>query len=193
MAVTKRRTPRREVRKAVAQAELPPKEPGRHRWIATAGYTLTPGQVSAASSGANVTLTPENMFMIGTGCYDCEQLYGNHEPDCPVSDGDVKPERASAILEALPGDVPDAQMAVEAAGQNHLLVKTVGTSAAMMHQVSGGYYPAVLLSLQGRFNRSEVEGTQDAILHVEVASHLVDTLTHTLAFLARQPVPEDDT
>lgn len=53
-------------------AKLPPKDPGEHRWIAIATYTVTAGQAAAASAGSQVKLGPHNLISLGIGCVDCE-------------------------------------------------------------------------------------------------------------------------
>lgn len=56
-------------------AGLEAKDGTRHRWIATAGYVLTDGQVSAAFAGSRVDLPVERLFTFGVGCVDCELEY----------------------------------------------------------------------------------------------------------------------
>jgi hypothetical protein len=70
-----------------ADADPPPKEPGRHRWMATTAYTLTPSQAAAAAEGAQLTLEPSMMIAFAIGCIDCEQPYhpARLEP-CPAGD-----------------------------------------------------------------------------------------------------------
>ena len=62
--------------------ELPPKVPGRHRWIAIASYTMTVESVRVARD-ADIPkyLDQENLFMLAVGCYDCERQLGDIEPD----------------------------------------------------------------------------------------------------------------
>ena len=68
-------------------AELPRKEPGKHRWIATAGYVLSDAQARTAyDENAQKTLSQRNMFVLAIGCYDCEEplaketLWNSHCP-----------------------------------------------------------------------------------------------------------------
>lgn len=70
--------------------ELPPKIPGRHRWVVVCGYTITEPTVTAMASGQPVStfLDHENRFSIAMGCLDCEQqwpdiLPGSYCPDGP--------------------------------------------------------------------------------------------------------------
>lgn len=56
-------------------ASPPPKVLGRHRWIATAAFTLTPAEAAAAAEGAPVDLDRPKLMFIGVGCIDCEEQY----------------------------------------------------------------------------------------------------------------------
>lgn len=68
-------------------AEPEPKEAGRHRWTAAAGYTLTPSQAAAADAGSAVTLGPELLIAFGVGCIDCEGEHHEVRLDpCPAGD-----------------------------------------------------------------------------------------------------------
>jgi len=70
--------------------DLPERVEGRHRWIATAGYVLTDGDVmlelrSQGGSGERQYLDHRRLFTFGVGCYDCEGILGEITPDsiCP--------------------------------------------------------------------------------------------------------------
>lgn len=65
---------------------LPERVYGHHRWIATAGYTLTDDDVrlelrSQGGSGERQYLDHSTLFTFGVGCYDCEQILGQVTPD----------------------------------------------------------------------------------------------------------------
>jgi hypothetical protein len=75
------------VARAQPVAQLPVKEPGRHRWVATGAYTLTPSQAAAADAGSQVTLDPTMLVAFGVGCIDCEREYhGSRTDPCTVGD-----------------------------------------------------------------------------------------------------------
>lgn len=64
-------------------AELPAKVAGRHRWIVTAGYTVS-DQVAhivetelAGGPPIPTLLDHESRFMLACGCYDCEAALGD--------------------------------------------------------------------------------------------------------------------
>jgi len=68
-------------------ADLPVKEPGKHRWIATAAFICTEDQVRAARDpGTPKLMDHENLMHVGIGCWDCEQALGQIEPGsyCPA-------------------------------------------------------------------------------------------------------------
>lgn len=72
---------------AIPHAELPTKVPGKHRWIATAGYVMTEPQVAAADDADTIKfLDQENLFLLAIGCFDCEQPLGQIEfgSTCPA-------------------------------------------------------------------------------------------------------------
>lgn len=53
---------------------LPPKEPGKHRWIAIASYVVSDVQArDAMAVDIPKFLDHESMFDIGIGCWDCEE------------------------------------------------------------------------------------------------------------------------
>lgn len=65
---------------------LPERVPGRHRWIATAGYVLTDDDVrielrAQGGSGERQYLDHTTLFTFGVGCYDCELTLGETTPD----------------------------------------------------------------------------------------------------------------
>ncbi len=68
-------------------AEIPPKEEGRHRWIVSVAYTLTPSQASAWHAGSAVNLEAGMVMHAGMGCVDCEQEYADVVAErCPAGD-----------------------------------------------------------------------------------------------------------
>lgn len=69
-----------------AAGQMPDKEPGVHRWIAMAVYSLSSGQARMASvPGARVLLDHENRLSIMVGCADCEYSYELVvDKPCPV-------------------------------------------------------------------------------------------------------------
>lgn len=71
--------------------ELPPKQPGRHRWICTAAYILRDLDVAAAHDpDVDKYLDHENLFHIAIGCWDCEQPLGaiSHDSRCTAPGDD---------------------------------------------------------------------------------------------------------
>lgn len=60
---------------AMMPERMPLKEPGKHRWLMTCGYTLSDSEVSAAHEGIRTDLGPDNLVMMGMGCVDCEIEY----------------------------------------------------------------------------------------------------------------------
>lgn len=80
-----------------AAGRLPPKEEGRHRWIATAGYVLREEFVAnelrrqAGEDTPDVILDHESRFSFAIGCYDCEQPFPEIRPGtvCPAGDTDA--------------------------------------------------------------------------------------------------------
>ncbi len=70
-----------------AVAAIPPKVPGRHRWILSSGYTVTDSEAAEAHEGRRkVLMGPASLISFGIGCLDCEQIY------------------AEAVVEPCPGD-----------------------------------------------------------------------------------------
>lgn len=71
---------------------LPEKQPGIHRWVAMATYTLTDGQARMAGvSGARVNLDSKNRLGVDIGCVDCEEPYGAvKNVRCPAEGFDWK-------------------------------------------------------------------------------------------------------
>lgn len=84
-------------------------------------------------------------------------------------------------------DLPAPQMLIDNIGTEHLLVDTVTTAACEAMKNDGSdWYPCVLIELEGRFNRTEVEGAQKAVLNIEAAIILYQNLEHTLAYLIQE-------
>lgn len=69
-------------------AEFPPKVDGRHRWIATGGYTLSDFEAAAGIDGTGqVILSPTKLVAFSVGCVDCEQEYrACRGAPCPAGD-----------------------------------------------------------------------------------------------------------
>jgi hypothetical protein len=86
---------------AAANAELPSKVPGQHRWVATAGYTMTDAEVvheRRFQSGEVTTRTmldADRRFVFAIGCYDCEEPFPIIQPGsvCPGTPLDDKERR----------------------------------------------------------------------------------------------------
>lgn len=53
---------------------LAPEQPGEHVWIVTAVYRVSPQQVEALEAHEE-HLDAENLAMVATGCFVCEQPY----------------------------------------------------------------------------------------------------------------------
>lgn len=59
------------------RGELPEKVPGKHRWIATAAYSLSQEMAEAADDESKIKLLDhENMIDLAIGCWDCEKALG---------------------------------------------------------------------------------------------------------------------
>jgi len=59
-------------------AELPTKQPGEHRWIATGAWVLTPRMVEKANDPDTMKfLDHENLMNLSIGCWDCERPLGS--------------------------------------------------------------------------------------------------------------------
>jgi hypothetical protein len=125
-------------------AELPPKEPGRHRWIATSAYSLTPSQAAAAHAGSRVVLGPDLLMAFGVGCWDCELEYhaaridpclATGDEPTPVAVGDVL-ANAPIIIELVSppeerdGTVEDVQARIVARARAAATVE-LGTPISM--------------------------------------------------------------
>lgn len=71
-----------------ANARLAHKEPGRHRFVATACYALSDEDVRHMfDADKKKYLTSSNLWYLGIGCIDCEQVLGEQiEMDsvCPA-------------------------------------------------------------------------------------------------------------
>lgn len=71
--------------------DLPAKVPGRHRWIATATYSLSEKAVAGAyDPGELKFLDQENLAFVLIGCWDCEKALGEVAADsaCPAPASD---------------------------------------------------------------------------------------------------------
>lgn len=70
-------------------AELPAKEPGKHRWIATASFVMDIPDRLIGDANTNKFMDEKNLMYIGVGCWDCEQVYAAcvDEP-CPAPGDD---------------------------------------------------------------------------------------------------------
>lgn len=63
--------------RATGGAEIPPKVPGRHRFIASAAYVITAEQAATAYDGdARHVLGPDQLINLAIGCWDCEEPLG---------------------------------------------------------------------------------------------------------------------
>lgn len=71
--------------RSTPMAELPDRVPGRHRWVAVAGYVLTDDQARLGAEGATqVVLSPNMLYVFGISCIDCERPYHQAVRDlCP--------------------------------------------------------------------------------------------------------------
>jgi hypothetical protein len=111
---------------AVPGSRLPPKEPGRHRWIVVASYTLTDEEVGATT----VVLDQAHLFSPPeVGCVDCERRYADCRTDpCEADDEWTEPMAASADLRgALPVEAEEALLAgVDLVGRTGATGFTVG-------------------------------------------------------------------
>lgn len=58
-------------------AELRPKVPGRHRWVATGAWVLSDDAAKAANDPDTLKfLDHENLMHLAIGCWDCESPLG---------------------------------------------------------------------------------------------------------------------
>lgn len=72
-------------------AELPPKEPGRHRWIAAGSWVISQDVAASAFDADQLKfLDNENLMHLSIGCWDCEQPLGviAHDSRCPAPGDD---------------------------------------------------------------------------------------------------------
>lgn len=60
---------------AAAVGALPPKQPGRHRWVAITTHAVSEDAVRRAHRGQQVHLDHESMIDVNVGCIDCERPY----------------------------------------------------------------------------------------------------------------------
>lgn len=58
-----------------ARGQMPKKQRGVHRWIATVMHTLSTEACEAVSRGERFDLDMESMVMVAIGCFDCEMPY----------------------------------------------------------------------------------------------------------------------
>lgn len=71
------------------RAELGPKIPGEHRWIAAASWRVSVELVEAATDADRLKyLDSENLLHLSLGCWDCEKPLGEIQPGskCPAGD-----------------------------------------------------------------------------------------------------------
>jgi hypothetical protein len=62
---------------ATGHAQLPDKQPGEHRWIATGAWVLRNIDVEKAHDPDTMKfLDNENLMSLSLGCWDCEQPLG---------------------------------------------------------------------------------------------------------------------
>lgn len=62
---------------ATGHRELPAKEPGRHRWVATGAWVLSDLAVEKAHDPDTMKfLDNENLMNLSIGCWDCERPLG---------------------------------------------------------------------------------------------------------------------
>lgn len=72
-------------------AKLPDKQPGAHRWIATASWVITEPTAAAAHDVDTIkVMDHENLMYLGIGCWDCEAPLGVIEVGsvCPAEADD---------------------------------------------------------------------------------------------------------
>ena len=71
--------------------ELPPKVPGKHRWMAFAQYSLSQESARRAFDPAEEKhLDMENLLDVTLGCWDCEKplTKDNADSSCPAPGSD---------------------------------------------------------------------------------------------------------
>lgn len=68
-------------------AQLRPKVPGRHRWVATGAWVLSDDAAKKANDPDTMKfLDHENLMHLAIGCWDCERPLGEISADsrCPA-------------------------------------------------------------------------------------------------------------
>ena len=69
-------------------ADLPPKQPGKHRWIAAGSWVISDVDAAGAFDADQMKfLDNENLIYLGIGCWDCEEPLGKitHDSRCPAA------------------------------------------------------------------------------------------------------------
>jgi hypothetical protein len=70
-------------------AKLPPKQPGKHRWVASASFVMDIPDRLLADVDTKKFLDDKNLMYIGVGCWDCEQVYTECvDQPCPAEADD---------------------------------------------------------------------------------------------------------
>ncbi len=96
-------------------AELPAKEPGVHRWIMVASYTLSAQEAADAAIGVPVVMDLAHLFTTPeVGCLDCEGRYAETwTGPCPAGDewSDLEESPATVAPDDLSDDERDALLA----------------------------------------------------------------------------------
>lgn len=117
------------VQAAVPGTMLPPKEPGRHRWVAVASYTLTDDE-AAGAAGTTVVLDTSRLFApVQVGCLDCERRFQDARTEpCEADDEWTEPMAAEADGQSeLTGEAEQALLAgVDLVGRTGATGFTVG-------------------------------------------------------------------
>lgn len=136
--------------------QLPDKEPGRHRWVATAAYTLTDQEAAQATAGDEpILLDAGRLFApVQFGCLDCEHRY-DEVVAVPCEAGDEwadTPARMStpAGAEELSGDDRDALLAA---------VDLVGRSGATDFEI-GHLHDGVPIKEAGWWCKAQYRGAR---------------------------------
>lgn len=74
---------------AARRGDLPEKVPGKHRWVATAAYSLPQEMAEAADDESKIKLLDhENMIDLAIGCWDCEKVLGSQIAPDSVCEAD---------------------------------------------------------------------------------------------------------
>lgn len=69
------------VQRAEPTADLPPKEPGRHRWMVVAAWIVDETVAAEAMDRTKRHVMDNSTLLeIGVACYDCEQPLGDGRP-----------------------------------------------------------------------------------------------------------------